>query len=425
MISGTYRAGSQGVLDDALRPGSQFLPITPQQEVGMGHVVVALDSFKGSISAADASAAVAQGIRSTRSDVPVRCCPIADGGEGTLAALGSAGFSSVPVRATGPLGERVRSGYAYRRSVAVVELADAAGMHLLPAGGPDRRTAARASSLGAGQVLTAAVTNGHPTVVLALGGSACTDGGAGLLTALGARLLDAAGEELPPGGMALHRLHRVDLRRLHPRLAVSPRRSDHPVELVLASDVDNPLLGPLGAAATYGPQKGATPEQVLHLEAGLARWAEVLSEATGTDLADRAGAGAAGGVGFAALVLGAVLRPGIDLVLGLTGIASQLTDAELVVTGEGSLDSQTLHGKAPAGVAAAARAAGVPVIAVAGRVLLSRPELEAAGITGALALADLEPDPRRSMRNARELLVRLGKRIALTHLDRDRSPLLA
>jgi glycerate 2-kinase len=382
----------------------------------MGHVVVALDSFKGSISAADASAAVAQGIRSTRSDVPVRCCPIADGGEGTLAALGSAGFSSVPVRATGPLGERVRSGYAYRRSVAVVELADAAGLHLLPAGGPDQRTAARASSLGAGQVLAAALTNGHPTVVLALGGSACTDGGAGLLTALGARLLDAAGEELPPGGMALHRLHRVDLRRLHPRLAVSPRRSDHPVELVLASDVDNPLLGPLGAAATYGPQKGATPEQVPHLEAGLAHWAEVLSEATGTDLAARAGAGAAGGVGFAALALGAVLRPGIDLVLGLTGLADQLTEAALVVTGEGSLDSQTLHGKAPAGVAAVAAARGIPVVAVCGRTTLDPERLRGAGIDAAYALTDIEPDPQRCFDEAAPLLERLGERLARERL---------
>ena len=227
----------------------------------MGHVVVALDSFKGSISAADASAAVAQGIRATRTDVPVRCCPIADGGEGTLAALRSAGFTHVPVSATGPLGERVRSGYAYRRSIAVVELADAAGLQLLPAAGPDQRTAARASSLGAGQVLAAAVTDGHPTVVLALGGSACTDGGAGLLTALGARLLDAAGEELPPGGMALTRLHRVDLRKLHPRLALSRHRSQHPVELVLASDVDNPLLGPLGAAATTDRRRAPLPSR--------------------------------------------------------------------------------------------------------------------------------------------------------------------
>ncbi len=165
----------------------------------MGQVVVALDSFKGSISAADASAAVAQGIRAARPDVPVRCCPIADGGEGTLAALRSAGFTHVPVRATGPLGERVRSGYAYRRSVAVVELADTSGLHRLPAGRADQRTAARASSLGAGQVLAAAVTDGHPTVVLALGGSACTDGGAGLRHRVGRPAPGRRGGGTAPG----------------------------------------------------------------------------------------------------------------------------------------------------------------------------------------------------------------------------------
>ena len=390
----------------------------------MGQVVVALDSFKGSISAADASAAVAQGIQAARPDVPVRCCPIADGGEGTLAALRSAGFTHVPVRATGPLGAPVHSGYTYRGSVAVVELADTSGLHRLPGGRIDRWTAAQASSMGAGQVLAAAISDGYPTVVLALGGSACTDGGAGLVTALGGRLLDDEGEELPPGGLALNRLHRVDLSGLHPRLTASRRGSEDPLELVLACDVANPLLGPLGAAAVYGPQKGATLEQVHQLDAGLARWAEVLSVATGTDVAPAGGGRRPGGVGFAGLALGAVMRPGIDLVLRLTGISHQLSEAALVVSRKGSLDSQTLHGKAPAGVAAAAREAGVPVIAVAGRVLLSQPELEAAGITGALALTDLEPDPARCMRNAHRLLVRLGEQIAATHLAPHSSPLL-
>ena len=227
--------------------------------------------------------------------------------------------------------------------------------------------------------------------------------------------------------MALHRLHRVDLRRLHPPAGGVP-----PPGTTTPSSWSWHPTWTTRCSARWAPppptdrRRAPPPSRSCTSRPGLARWAGVLSEATGTDLAARAGAGAAGGVGFAALALGAVLRPGIDLVLGLTGfLASQLVGAGLVVTGEGSLDSQTLHGKAPAGVAAAARAAGVPVIAVAGRVLLSRPDLEAAGIAGALALADLEPDPRRSMRDARQLLVRLGKRIALARLDRDRSPLLA
>jgi glycerate kinase len=208
-----------------------------------------------------------------------------------------------------------------------------------------------------------------------------------------------------PGGAALAAVAALDLSGLHPALREA--------EVVVASDVDNPLLGPRGAAAVYGPQKGASPEDVAELDAALACWARAVHAATGVDAADRPGAGAAGGVGFAALaVLGATLQPGIELVLDLVGFRAALPGADLVVTGEGSLDEQTLHGKAPAGVAAAARAAGVPVVAVAGRSLVTLEDLAPTGIRAVYALTDIEPDPARCMSEAGPLLERLAVRVA-------------
>ncbi|MFC4947530.1 glycerate kinase [Pseudonocardia sp. GCM10023141] len=248
------------------------------------------------------------------------------------------------------------------------------------------------------------------TVVVGLGGSACTDGGAGLLQGLGIRLRDTAGAELVPGGAALRDLCTLDLAGSHPGLATA--------ELVLACDVDNPLLGPDGAAAIYGPQKGANPDQVAALEVGLARWASVVSEALG-DAVDpaTAGAGAAGGTGFAAFaVLGARLRPGIEVLLGMLGIDDRVARADLVITGEGALDAQTLRGKGPAGVAVAAARHGRPTVAVAGRIELGVSELARAGFTGGYALADLEPDPQRCISDAARLLEDVGARLIMDWL---------
>jgi len=373
------------------------------------HVLVAPDKFKGSLRASEVAAHVAAGLAAAVPDVEVVRVPVADGGDGTLDAAAGAGYRLVPVRVSGPTGAPVESAYAVRDEVAVVELADACGLDRLPGGTLAPLTA---SSAGVGEVLRAALDSGCSRVVLGVGGSASTDGGAGMLTALGARLLDAGGSELPPGGGALLRLDRVDLSDLHPGL----RR----VDVVLASDVDNPLLGPSGAAAVYGPQKGATAADVERLEEGLARWSYAVAAALGSPAgphghpaADAPGAGAAGGVGFAALAaLGARVRPGIELFLELTRFSDLLPGAQLVVTGEGSLDAQTLRGKAPAGVAAAARAAGTPVVAVAGRSLLTPDELAAAGIAAAYTLADIEPDQARSMSLAGPLLERVARRLA-------------
>jgi glycerate 2-kinase len=372
-------------------------------------VVVAPDKFKGSLSAQDVAAAVSTGLRAVVPAVEAIEVPVADGGDGTLDAALSAGFTRVPVRVSGPTGEAVDTAYAMRDGVAVVELADACGLNRLPGG---QLAALTASSAGLGQVVRAALDAGCSQVVLGVGGSASTDGGAGMLSELGVRLLDVNQMPIPPGGGALERLDRVDLSGLHPALPAT--------EVLLASDVDNPLLGPTGAAEVYGPQKGASPEDVRLLERGLARLVDVLAEQvpSAKDAAATAGAGAAGGVGFAALaLLGAQPTPGIDLLLELIGFRAKLAGAALVITGEGSLDTQTLHGKAPAGVAAAARSAGVPVVAVAGRSLLRTGELMAAGIAAAYPLSDLEPDPARSIANAGPLLQHVARRIASDWLE--------
>ncbi|MHA6782203.1 glycerate kinase [Pseudonocardia saturnea] len=360
----------------------------------MNHILVAPDKFKGSATAAQVAAHLAAGLRDAgRYAVEL---PVADGGEGTVAAAVAAGFRPVPVTVSGPTGAPVRAGIAVRHGTAVVELATASGLGVL-AGGPDPL---HASSRGTGELVRAALDEGASAVVLGVGGSACTDGGAGMLAALGARLLDAAGEPLPDGGAALARLARVDLSGLDPRLAGT--------RVVLASDVDNPLLGPSGAAAVYGPQKGAGPADVARLEEALTRWAGIVQPV----VAGRPGAGAAGGVGFAALaVLGALRRPGIDVVLELVGFGGQLTGAGLVVTGEGSLDEQTLHGKAPAGVAAAARRAGVPVVAVCGRTSVSAERAAAAGIGAVRTLDEVQPDLARCLADPGPPLRELGRRI--------------
>jgi glycerate kinase len=374
--------------------------------VDAGHVLVAPDKFKGTLSAAGVGAAVRAGLLSVQPDLDVRVVPVADGGDGLLEAALGAGFRRVPVAVTGPLGERIPAAIAVRDEVAVIEMALASGLMLVP---EDERDALRASSFGTGELVAAALDEGCSRVVLGVGGSASTDGGAGLLQALGARFLDHEGRELPPGGGSLVHLAEVDLSALDWRL--------EGVELVLAGDVDNPLLGPRGAAHVYGPQKGASPDEVELLDVGLGR----LADAIDPGAADLAGAGAAGGVGFAALsVLLATAEAGIDVVLDLVGFEDQLDGARLVVTGEGRLDEQTLSGKAPVGVAEAAGAAGVPVVAVCGRLDLSPEQLHGAGFAAAYALTDVEPDVAACLARPAPLLERLGRRIAEEHLGSGR-----
>ncbi|EHN79721.1 transferase [Streptomyces coelicoflavus ZG0656] len=373
---------------------------------GARRVLVAADKFKGSLTAVEVAERVTAGLRRVVPDVLVEALPVADGGDGTVAAAVAAGFERREVRVAGPLGDEVTAAYALRAGTAVVEMAEASGLQRLPEGVLAPLTS---STYGSGELLRAALDAGARTIVFGVGGSATTDGGAGMLAALGARFLGADGEPVGPGGGGLAGLASADLSGLDPRLSG--------VELVLASDVDNPLTGPKGAPAVYGPQKGASPDDVTALDAALAHFAKVLegTEGVGARVAEYAaspGAGAAGGIGFGAMLLGARFRPGIAVMLDVLGFAPALERADLVITGEGSLDEQTLHGKAPAGVAAAARAAGKEVVAVCGRLALPAETLGRAGIRRAYPLTDVEPDVAKCIAEAGPILERVAESIA-------------
>ncbi|MER7216405.1 MULTISPECIES: glycerate kinase [Streptomyces] len=371
-------------------------------------VLIAADKFKGSLTAVQVAERVTAGLRRVVPDLAVEALPVADGGDGTVDAAVAAGFERREVRVAGPLGEEVTAAFALRDGTAVVEMAEASGLQRLPAGVFAPLTA---STYGSGELLRAALDAGARTIVFGVGGSATTDGGAGMLSALGARFLTETGEPVAPGGGGLAGLARADLSGLDPRLSS--------VELVLASDVDNPLTGPKGAPAVYGPQKGASPDDVETLDAALAHFAKVLEAEVGPRAAEYAaapGAGAAGGIGYGALLLGARFRAGIEVMLDVLGFAPALERASLVITGEGSLDEQTLHGKAPAGVAAAARAAGKPVVAVCGRLALPEEALRRAGISEAYPLTSVEPDVAKCIADAGPILERLAVRLAEAHL---------
>lgn len=342
-------------------------------------IVIAPDSFKESLSAAGVASALARGLRQALPTAEIRECPLGDGGEGTLdAVLAATGGEVREARVTGPLGEPVtaRWGWLAEQRTAFVEMASASGLELVPRARRDVRVA---TSHGTGELLRAALDAGAERLVLAIGGSATNDGGAGVLQALGVRLLDGQGQALAPGGAALASLASLDLTDLHPRLAA--------VEVVIAADVDNPLCGPQGASQIFGPQKGASPEQVRELDAALAHFATVTAATLGRDVSEQPGAGAAGGVGFAALAfLQATFRPGIEVVAELVGLEEALQDADLAVTGEGRLDGQTLRGKTPAGVLRLAQRHGVPVVAVAGSLGEGYDALYQQGLAAAFSL---------------------------------------
>jgi glycerate kinase len=365
-------------------------------------VVVASDAFKGSLTSAEVGDAVAAGLRDALPDVRVTVVPVADGGEGTVAAALASGFRAVCVRVHGPTGDPVDATLAVRdgpdgRTV-VVEMADACGSGRLPGGVPAPLTA---SSRGLGDAIRGALDLSPDTVVVGVGGSASTDGGVGVLVALGAEVTDADGRPVRAGGAGLADAAHLDRQGIDPRL-----RS---IRLVLAADVDSPLHGPNGAAHVFAPQKGATTEEVEALDRALTAWGALVDPGS----TSRPGAGAAGGVGFALLaLLGAERRPGVDVVLDLVGLDDALAGAALVVTGEGTLDSQTLAGKAVTGVVRRAAAFAVPVVAVCGLDRLAAEAARPLGLAATYPLSDLEADLHRSMTDARDLLRRTASRIA-------------
>jgi glycerate 2-kinase len=327
----------------------------------MTRVLVAPDSFKGTFSSVVVAQALADGWRVARADDDLVLTPMADGGEGTLDAIAaSGGWDRLPVAAKDPLMRTLAASFLRDGDRAVVEMAVASGLSQVP----DReRDAMAASTFGTGQILAAAIGLGCRRIVIGLGGSATTDGGAGLLEALGARFLDAGGAELPPGGGALGDLASVDLSGIPEILSE--------VSLTVASDVTNPLLGEHGAAATYGPQKGADPAQVDQLDRNLRRYADVIEGTIGRPLRYQAGTGAAGGTTFGLLAIAdrfasLEVLPGVDVVMELTGFGDRVFEADLVLTGEGNVDAQTAYGKTAMGVAERARSAGVPTICFGG-----------------------------------------------------------
>jgi glycerate 2-kinase len=369
-------------------------------------VVIAPDSFKESLDARSVAGAIQRGLSRVWPDATFLLKPMADGGEGTVdAVIASTGASRELADVQGPTGEVVRAAWAWQASTATatVELAEASGLMRLPG---SKRDVAHASTHGTGQVIRAALDRGARRIVVGLGGSATNDGGAGLLVALGARMLDAGDRSLPPAGLALRDLARIDLDGLDARL--------RDVEIVVASDVDNPLCGPRGASAVFGPQKGAGAALVSQLDAALGRLADVHVAQGGVDRRHEPGAGAAGGAGWALLsLLGGRMRPGVDIVAELNGLDDALDGADWAFTGEGRLDAQTLGGKVPYGVALRARRAGVPVVALAGSLGDGYSALYDAGLTAAFSLVPGPMPLDRAMRDAAALLSQRAEDVAL------------
>ena len=341
-------------------------------------IVIAPDSFKESLSAPDVAQAIARGVHQALPNASTICLPMADGGEGTVeAVLGATNAECRTRNVQNANGDPITANWALLEDgTAVIEMAAAAGLEHIPR---DRRNPLRASSYGVGELILDALNAGAKRLVLGLGGSATNDAGAGMMQALGLRMLDQQGAPLEPGGAALARCHRIDTSGLDPRLAT--------LDVTIASDVNNPLCGPTGASAVFGPQKGASPDQVKQLDQALACFANACQVAQGKDVRDLPGSGAAGGVGFAAhAFMNTRFRPGVEVIADISRLAVAVQGAALVITGEGKMDAQTLHGKTPMGVAKIASAAGVPVIAIAGSLGPGYQALYGVGIAAAFSI---------------------------------------
>ena len=357
-------------------------------------ILLAPDSFGGTLTAAEAAAALAMGWRLARPDDELFLMPLSDGGPGFLDCLPG---DLRPLVVTGPTGEPVPAAFRLDGHTAWVESAQACGLHLTA-----RRDPTVTTTYGVGELVRAAVDLGARRVVVGLGGSATNDGGAGLLAALGLIGYDGAGVRLAAGGLAVGGAAGLE------GMSVDVQQS--PVELVAATDVDAPLLGPYGATAQFGPQKGATPQQVRDLEASLERWADVVEAHLGLTVRDDPGAGAAGGLGFALLALGGTRVSGLTLVAEAVGLAAAVARADLVVTGEGAFDSTSLGGKVVAGVAAAAQQEAVPCLVVAGRVEVGHRQAAAAGVEATYSLTELTGE--RALRDPAGALAFVAERVA-------------
>jgi glycerate kinase len=366
-------------------------------------VVIAPNTFKGSLSASEAAAAIARGVREAFPDAEVVEVPVADGGDGTVEALVSAHRGEYrTVQVEGPLGDSVQASYGLIEAgrTGVVELASASGLTQIPA---ERRDPRKTSTYGFGQLLEAVRAAGVQRIIAGIGGSATNDGGSGMAQALGYRLLDSAGADLPRGGAALARLARIDSSGFDAAWRA--------VKVMVACDVNNPLTGPLGASAVYGPQKGADDAAIRDLDAALANFAAVIERDLGKRVADVPGAGAAGGTGAGLMAfLDATLVPGAPLVVEASGFDAKLKGADLVITGEGQADAQTGYGKAPGEVAKRAKAARIPVLLIAGSKGPGWEALRGLGVTAVVTLDEEGDNLQQLMRDAGQLLTRTAAR---------------
>ena len=344
-------------------------------------IVIAPQGFKGGISGLEAARAIARGVLAAAPDAETVLVPVADGGDGTLHALVDAtGGEIFTSTVTGPINQQVEAQWGVMGDgrTAVIEMARASGLAMVPS---RRRNPKVTTTLGTGEILKEAMAQGYERVIVGLGGSATNDGGAGMATALGARFLDSSGNALPSGGGALASLDRIDTSGLLERLAG--------VEIIAATDVTNPLCGPTGASAVYGPQKGASREVVAELDAALLNFARVVKRDTGCDVLDTPGSGAAGGLGAGLLAFaGAKIQSGIDMVCQVLDFDRHLAGADLVITGEGRADRSTVFDKAPVGVARHAKAHGIPTVLLAGSLGEGHEELYEHGVASVLCISD-------------------------------------
>ena len=365
-------------------------------------VLIAPDSFKGNLTALQVAQAIEAGVKRAAPDALTVLKPMADGGEGTVQALVDAtGGTIIETEVKDPLGEHVtaRWGLLHDKTTAVIEMAAASGLPLVP---PEKRNPLVTTTFGTGELIKAALDRGCRKLIIGIGGSATNEGGVGMTQALGARFLDNNGNALPFGGAALAKLHHIDTTNLDPRLAG--------FDVLIASDVNNPLCGPKGASAVYGPQKGATPEKVTQLDAALSHYADVIKKDLNVDVRDVAGAGAAGGLGMGLMVfLKARVSPGIEVVVQATGLVAEMKDADFVFTAEGRIDFQSAMGKVLQGVAQKAGGFGIPVIALAGEVADDCQAIYQQGIAACFSIAPGPITLEQSLAEAEKLIARTAE----------------
>lgn len=367
-------------------------------------IVIAPDSFKGSLSAVEAAQAIEGGIQRAFPDANILCLPVADGGEGTLDTLVAATYGQkIPVFVTGPLGQKVEAEYGILGDgkTCVIEMAKASGIPLIPR---EELNPLKATTFGTGELIKKALDDGFTSFILALGGSATNDGGAGMLQALGLSLLDEQGNQISTGGAELDKIRSIDISEFDERIP--------DCKFLIASDVENPLIGPHGASHVFGPQKGATPEMVQILDARLAHWADEVQKVTGVHLHDLPGAGAAGGIGGAfQAFFPSRMRRGIDVVIEQTGLYTALEGADLVITGEGQVDFQTASGKTPMGVAQAAKIQSIPTIILAGSIGTGIDVLYQHGIISVNSIMNKPMTLNEAIENAADLLAQSAEQV--------------